>query len=184
MLLTVPFEDGGVCISLWCTFIVRLSIWNLRRWNWWHFLFFSFIQSNLKGFQQDVSSPRCFVVFGGGGHSSSSSTLHFLSLGNGTPGDLTWMVLTKYMYFYVPCPLKERAWCLDCSNLLPFFQSQKCIVDTLKPICSRESFSLRQITYTGLHSYSVFMPEKGRNRSQKITQLNIYICRLPFLTAL
>lgn len=94
------------------------------------------------------------------------------------------MVLTKYMYFYVPCPLKERAWCLDCSNLLPFFQSQKCIVDTLKPICSRESFSLRQITYTGLHSYSVFMPEKGRNRSQKITQLNIYICRLPFLTAL
>lgn len=54
------------------------------------FSLFSFIQSNLKGFLQYFSSPRCFVVGRGGGiQVSCSSLLGFLSLGNGTPGDVS-----------------------------------------------------------------------------------------------
>lgn len=64
-------KTAGSALPLWCTFIVRLSIWNLPRWNWWHFLaliflFLSFIWFRLKGSQQCVSSPGCFVGLGVG----------------------------------------------------------------------------------------------------------------------
>lgn len=86
------------------------------------FSLFSFIQSNLKGFQQYFSSPRCFVVWGERGdiQVGSSSPLGFLSLGNGTPGDLGKDVTDKIYIFYVPCLLKHQPRRLDCSNLVPF----------------------------------------------------------------
>lgn len=69
--------------------------------------FFSFIQSNLKGFQQYFSSPRCFVVLGGGWvgiQVGCSFPLGFLSLGNGTPGDLGKDVTDKiYIFMCLAC---------------------------------------------------------------------------------
>lgn len=86
------------------------------------FSLFSFIQSNLKGFQLYFSSPRCFVVLGvegwGGIQVGCSFPLGFLSPGIGTPGDLGRDVTDK-MYQNIASP-KHRPWCLDCFNLVSF----------------------------------------------------------------
>lgn len=103
MLLGVPFEDCGVCISLWCTFIVRLSIWNLRRWNWWHFLFFHSFNPTSK-VSSSMSLVQMLCCIGGGIQVGSSSPLGFLSPGNGTPKRFKQgCYIYIYLYIYRVC---------------------------------------------------------------------------------